>query len=477
MTLLHDKDVPSHVSEPGAEALIKEARRLRRRRWVIGSIATALVAVLAGVLYVVSGHSVPPPATTLTAANRPLVNAKAFSQQGELAFVSRNALWILDGANGSLREVTSNYAIDPVFSPDGKWLAYVSTTGPPAPYGYELKPPPSQLWIAHADGTNARAVRGLTQASALAWSPTSDTLAVVEGPVGASSSAISLVTPVGAVHQVPGTSHALNFVWSPNGKEIAFSGEYQYGALEAVSVSGGSPVVWQAEHNNPAYPKSFNPTIPAAWLPAGQGIVYWIDEDNSASLAADGLPLYLVTSPNGPAHLLGTTLVNTASIATSPTGALAIAGGGDRYQWSTKAVERCSTKSATCTKVQMPTNDVSFNPSWSPDGRELIYSMGPSNQSAGGQAAVSKWYSELNLWSLTTGSSTPSELLGTAGGTVSSWSPSGTSLLFEANDALWLRKTPSSNPVQIASPLFPETDWPSYYAEVNWNDQFSWFPK
>ncbi|MGB9112681.1 MAG: hypothetical protein WCF24_08135 [Acidimicrobiales bacterium] len=476
MTLLHPNPAPTYVNEPDAEALIKEARRLRRRRWMIGSVATVLAATLAGVLYGVNSHTSPPPATTLTSANRPLVNAKAFSHEGELAFVSRNALWVLDGANGSLREVTANYAIEPVFSPNGKWLAYV-TTGPPALYGNQVKAAPNQLWIAHANGTDAHAVRGLVYASGLSWSPTTETLAVIEGTVGSAKSVISLVTPGGSTRQLPGTSEVSNFVWSPNGKEIAFSGEYQDGALEAVSVSGGSPVVWQPEHNNPAYPKSFNPTIPAAWLPDGEGIVYWIDQDNSASLEADGLPLYLVTDPNGPAHLLGTTLVNAASIATSPDGSLAIASGGDRYQWSTKAVERCSIATATCTKVPIPSSDISFDPSWSPDGSQLVYVVGPSNQSTIGQSAVAKWYSELSLWTVKKDSDTPTELRGTRGGTVASWSPNGKSFLFEANDALWLRPTPSSSPVEIASPLFPENDWPSYYAEVNWNDQFSWSPR
>ena len=113
-----------------------------------------------------------------------------------------------------------------------------------------------------------------------------------------------------------------------------------------------------------------------------------------------------MTSPNGPAHLLGTTLVDAASIATSPTDALAIAAGGDRYQWTTKAVERCSIAKATCTKVPMSSSEVSFDPSWSPNSTELVYAIGPNNgYGTISQSAVTKWYSELLLWSVAKGGS------------------------------------------------------------------------
>ena len=43
MTLLHPKVEPTEVNEPDAEALIREARRLRRRRWMLGCLVVVLV--------------------------------------------------------------------------------------------------------------------------------------------------------------------------------------------------------------------------------------------------------------------------------------------------------------------------------------------------------------------------------------------------------------------------------------------------
>jgi hypothetical protein len=56
-------------------------------------------------------------------------------------------------------------------------------------------------------------------------------------------------------------------------------------------------------------------------------------------------------------------------------------------------------------------------------------------------------------------------------------SPDGGTVLYQANDALWLIATPKSAPVKIASPLFPVSDWPSYYGQVAWAAQFAWAPK
>jgi hypothetical protein len=60
MTLL-EHDVDRAAADPGEEALIKEARRLRRRRWMIGSTLTAL-AVSAGVAGFLVASGPPSPA-------------------------------------------------------------------------------------------------------------------------------------------------------------------------------------------------------------------------------------------------------------------------------------------------------------------------------------------------------------------------------------------------------------------------------
>ena len=149
-------------AQPGAapEALIKEARRRARRRRLRITIAAVVLIGAAAVAFLSSsgGGS----GTLAETAGRPFVNVNAFRHQGELAFISRGTLWVLDGTAGSLRNVTAT-TVDsqstpvvpgsPTFSHDGRWLAFLAT--PQSADGS-----PSQLWIAHGDGPARTRWRG-----------------------------------------------------------------------------------------------------------------------------------------------------------------------------------------------------------------------------------------------------------------------------------------------------------------------------
>jgi hypothetical protein len=56
VTLLHPKVDPTRVDEGDAEALIREARRLRRRRWLIGIAVFALAGTASGVGVAIGGN-------------------------------------------------------------------------------------------------------------------------------------------------------------------------------------------------------------------------------------------------------------------------------------------------------------------------------------------------------------------------------------------------------------------------------------
>jgi len=70
VTLLREETPPIGASTLDAEALIKEARRLRRRRWLIGIAAVLLVVLAGAVVYVVS-HSKPTKPSVTTATSQP----------------------------------------------------------------------------------------------------------------------------------------------------------------------------------------------------------------------------------------------------------------------------------------------------------------------------------------------------------------------------------------------------------------------
>jgi dipeptidyl aminopeptidase/acylaminoacyl peptidase len=63
------------------------------------------------------------------------------------------------------------------------------------------------------------------------------------------------------------------------------------------------------------------------------------------------------------------------------------------------------------------------------------------------------------------------------GATVPAWSPDGKRLLYVADNALWLLPSLSAKPVEIATPLYTQQQWPAYYGQIDWTAQFDWWAK
>jgi len=103
------------------------------------------------------------------AANPPDVNTAAFKDQGDLAFVRQGLLYTLDGETGEVKQLTeSGRVLQPAWSHDGQWLAYIRITDQEADNGNGL------LWLVRRDGSQAHQVQGLLQLVSrerFYWSP------------------------------------------------------------------------------------------------------------------------------------------------------------------------------------------------------------------------------------------------------------------------------------------------------------------
>lgn len=103
--------------------------------WVAG-IATAAAVVIAGCESrpAPSPSRSSPPSSAGLGAHAPAVNIAAFAGHGDLAFISRATVWVLDGMTGSLRRIVTPgmTPLGPAFSPDGRWLAFSARSANPS---------------------------------------------------------------------------------------------------------------------------------------------------------------------------------------------------------------------------------------------------------------------------------------------------------------------------------------------------------
>ena len=448
-------ETPEHLDP---ELLIEEARRRGRRRRS-AAVAALLLAGVGVAAFSVFHRSDGPTTTAQLAPKGVFVDSRAFAGHGLLAFVSRGRLFVLDGETQKLTAVTAlgQQASDPQFSPDGRWLSYWLGSG--------------KTGLAHADGD----LPHIVGKGGARWLPDGRLLLGNSvDRVGADGRPIRIGSaPSGAI------------AWSPDGDRFAFvtrhlthGSDGAFHGVEQLQVANsltGPRTTWLA-HPIAANPNSgfigyaINGFIV---LTHREGVLYWSDPDQSASLAADGMTVYLLRKPHAQPVKLGTTVGHTTSA--TATGRLALATGGNRYAWITKTVETCAPSSARCKPLPAPPGKLTLDPSWSPDGRTLAF-VEARAEPAGDfrQATVTRWYSTRSLWLLNADATTLMEIADTRGATAPTWSADGKSLLYVAGDALWLIPRTGAKPEKIAGPLFPSSAWPSYYGQIDWTNQFAW---
>jgi hypothetical protein len=466
-----DTSVVERTADP-TEVLFPEARRRERKRRLlaVGVLGIALGGAAIG--YTQSGSSSPIPAslTAATSAAAVSVDAQAMDGHGDLAFVSLGALYVL--ADGHLRRVVGSEAAagSPTYSPNGRFLSYRlgnGTVGEALADGSDPHTVPSISTIdaqGAPDGLEGWLPGGDLLVGTRRYSITSTGLPERESDappdlVAFSSTSDRYVFLVTATRPAAGTSPGGSANWSGTER------------IEVSSSLFGPRTIWRStpirlDHNGVHGDFASGIVV----LPDKAGILLWTDPDDSDN--ADGSELYELRRPGGSLTPLAITVGNSVTIGRD--GKFSFSVGGPRVAWIGKSVETCDGFTARCAPVGTPQGTVTVTPAWSPDGSTLAYVEAASMPNWNfPQSVLNQWYSTHELL-LKNGSNAPEVVKDSKGATTPVWSTDGKSLLFVANDALYLLPRIGSTPERVARPLLAPGAWGSYYGEINWAGNFSW---
>jgi hypothetical protein len=452
-------------------------RASRRRRIRSAALAGGLAAaVIVSVVSVVSASSGPGHRKVVVPAGPPPTSSA--SRLGPVAYVTAGSLDIRepDGRVVSVPLPTGGVPSELAWSPDGRWMSFLLTPKPPAGAPFDVQPP--QLWVAAATGSPIREISSAGQnVGATAWRPGSaETIAFDSNADNSNRSELYVATVGSAPHVVTSGRFISSFVWSPDGMTLAVAaavagrnGSAPTDEILLLPISGGPPKVAATTKGNGYILDSF-------W-PDGHGLLYWLDYDNSASIAADGLPLMSLDLSTGASRPLATTLVHPDWVKWSPSGdSVAIVSGGDRIIWDLpRQPEICQVVSGVCRALYTPTGAVSLDPVWTAGGTVLYTSapgatagqlappgVGPPPDFAAGP--VEQWYS---LQSIRSDGSVEiphahNPLAVPAG------------LLYISEDALWLRPATGGPDVELATSIGPPAPYSaSYYAYIDWSSEYA----
>jgi Tol biopolymer transport system component len=408
-------------------------------RTVLMTAAVLAPLTLAGAL---SAAANPPGARTAPdnrtghAVTAPVTTASPLRGHGELAVVAHKKLSLLGGPAGALRHpALPGVPSSPAWSANHKWVAVQVSAGPSKP---------SSLWAVNAAGTRARRLTPATwNVTRFVWSPHTSRVALTAGLPH--RTVLATVGRRGAPKILATVSSPSGLAWSPGGRRIAVAVNVMLragvwrGKLDVLKAAGGRPRTVLAGKSNAAL-------WLAAWWPDGSGLLYWMDPSGSASISADGLPLYTVPLAAHRPHLLAGMLVHPSWLAFSPDKhTVAVVAGGSREIWQGgKHVAICRS-SGSCTSVPQPAGVVDLQASWSPNGKTLVFMrasasgpFGPHGHAGFTPYWVRRWQSTSRLWTAAADGSGVRRLTGAGPGALDPvWGSDG-SLLFVHADSLWL---------------------------------------
>ncbi|HEX9123107.1 MAG TPA: hypothetical protein VF984_07065 [Actinomycetota bacterium] len=328
---------------------------------------------------------------------------------GAVAYIAQGSLHLVDLSSGRDRVLVRRGEVrlvhGPVaFSPDGRWVAFGQGLVVPSAGGRVCSP------------LGKRPPPRYASASSWRWMPDRDVLIGQTLHGGLIEAGVE-----GRRRRLP--IRVDSWALDPTGRRIAYGHSPHVPRIQQIRVydlaTGSRRILYRGS------PRRIAPPRVAKWSPDGRWILFWTRLENSASLAADGLPLLAVAAKTGRTERITPGMLVYPGFLSWCGGRLIAAVGWDRYVTRGKRIV-WAVPPHWRTGLLTPDRSRSwYEPACSPDGTRVAV----VSTRSGAEPRFDAW--DRSLWILSPGCGAPEQLLSTPGFSYENpiWSADGRSIL------------------------------------------------